>query len=202
MNPMMHAPSAAQDPKATDTDGLHGLARLLKKGAASEPASAPSHTEPPRAFTATVTQDLGDGGFELLCEDGERLQARRAFDCLLVPRPQDRIHGIRAGHDTWILHILERQDRAAETLLRPPGAARVRIECESLLLQAHQSLHLQADALMESAVAKTTVVKTHHSIDAGSLGVHVDNHLSLKGELATLNASALIKMDAAQIHMG
>lgn len=196
MNTLLHPVTTGQP---ISRDELHKTDR----SASNRRGDWPERARPARDnFSAIVLHGHGRNEFEVLNAQGERLRARQAFDCLVVPQAQDKVHCINIDNSVWILHVLERPDADATTVLRTPGTGRTRLECEALTVQASQTLQWQAQTLLESAVQRTTVVKGHHHIAAGSLSAHIDNHLSLSGEVATLNATALIKMDAAQIHMG
>ncbi|KVP52117.1 DUF3540 domain-containing protein [Burkholderia ubonensis] len=62
---------------------------------------------------ATIVDVLPDGRFVAAC-DGAKLHCRRAFSCLVEPRPGDRVAISRAdergAHVTYVTAILERPD--------------------------------------------------------------------------------------------
>jgi hypothetical protein len=76
--------------------------------------------------SAAVRHELG----EVLSHAGEAWRvrtatgvqhAKRALDCLVTPRPGDRVLLVCAGSQAWVLSVLSRPDDDAATTLSAPG---------------------------------------------------------------------------------
>jgi hypothetical protein len=115
---------------------------------------------------------------------------------------------VQAESQCWVLAVLVSARADEGVVLDAAGRA--------LTVQA-QDLHLQASrALVQESVTSTqrsrmtiqtcqerqTRVQGTDAHRAGSVLTHVERHHSVHAESATLTATSLLKVDAAQIHMG
>ena len=197
MNAAPSTPHAWQEAPATlhqsETDS-DALARLIHSRRSTV-------IEPAQLHVGTVIT-LGDSGSALgvRTQDGHCVPASLAAGCLLLPQTGDLVQVLTDRQGCWIVHVLEHGDATApRTLQLGPGT--VHIRAEALHLQA-QDLHLQADSLQETAQRKQSHIQGWSTTRAAFVDIHAERQLNLFGDVTTLVADALLKVDGAQIHMG
>jgi hypothetical protein len=163
------------------------LARLIL----GQPLSAPA----PAQLHIGILQACSDAQapLQVVLEGGGRLRARVAASCLLQPQAGDLVQLLQSQQRCWILQVLERADANAP----------YRLDVGHAELQLHAAvLHLQADSLQETALRKQSDIQGWSSTRAAFVELRAERQLNLFGGVAMLAGEALLKVDAAQIHMG
>ena len=176
------------------------LARLIHGHRAPQPtpsrASLPAQMyvgrmEPAAACALPASEAVQPYAVRL--QDGSCLQASKAASCPLQPQAGDLVQLLVCQAQAWIVHVLERHDPLAPSVLEL-GAGTVQLQAGEL--------HLQADTLRETALRKQSDIQGWSTTRAAFVDVHAERQLNLFGNTTTLLADALLKVDAAQIHMG
>lgn len=83
--------------------------------------------------------------------------------------------------------------------MRAPPAADVRVGAVSLVAEAIESF---VTRLLSRAKRSYRFVEETDQLRAGNIDQRATGHLNLRGETAVMHAGVLVKIDAAQIHMG
>lgn len=93
-----------------------------------------------------VVRNVRDTVFEVVGDRG-LLRARRAVDCLLEPRPGDRVLLLLDSRSCYILHILDRTDSDAEATVLLPSRTTVRTAASSPAPSDHNGFEQTGSAL-------------------------------------------------------
>lgn len=120
----------------------------MKTNLATSPVSRPSAAVPLPA--GTVLAPLTDGLW-LVATHNASVSCRRAFSCLIDPRPGDRVAICGSGGETFVLAVLERADQNTVTHLRVDG---------DLLLEATHDLQIRAGRELIGAAQQTLRLDT------------------------------------------
>lgn len=112
----------------------------MKTNIAALPVNRHAANEPLPA--GTVLAPLADGLW-LVDLPGASVPCRRAFSCLIEPRPGDRVAVWDNGGDTFVLAVLERADTGSAAHLRVDGDLRLEATRD---LQLHAGRELTGDA--------------------------------------------------------
>lgn len=183
------------------------LQRLMQQ--APPAVAAPSVARPAQVWVGSLHHERSPQGL-LQIQDlaGLWRPVQRAHSCLVPPQPGDLVQLVQTDNHCWAVAVLLSAD--------PEQGLVVDAQGQTLTLQA-QNLHLRADdTLQQEADTHTSRSRlcTHtsqerqtrvHGTDstrASNLLTHVQRHHSVHAGSATLTASSLLKVDAAQIHMG
>ncbi|MBR0651791.1 DUF3540 domain-containing protein [Roseomonas terrae] len=176
-----------------------------------------------------------EGAGLTLLAAGERLDARRAFSCLVDPEPGDRVLVARDHDAAFVLAVLERRGAAPMRVALPDGSAvtagegRLDLSAGTLVLQARQGEVMVEDLALRGAKATMRVgtataivealetlaervigrfrrsyrfVEETEQLRARDIDQRASGHLHLKGDTATIQAGAVVKVDGHQIHLG
>lgn len=176
---------------------------------------APTPKAAPRGGEATVARALDDGRYRL--DDGTT--AARAFSCVVVPEPGDRVL-LHEGKDglRYILHIL-RRPAPGTAALDVPGADRVTVSAPELRVQARSRLLLASTGEAELTAGAGRLSLAAERLDITVLGdlIQTARHvvgrcehwfheatglLRLHGRQAIVTAKEDIRVDAERISMG
>lgn len=112
-----------------------------RDGSAPQPAEAPRPSSAAGLLPARVFAVEADGRIGVAIGD-ERLWARQALSCLLVPEAGDRVLVARADGEVFVLAVLDRLLPDAMALA-VPGARRVVLAAPDVAIQGAERLTLQ-----------------------------------------------------------
>ncbi|APA88728.1 DUF3540 domain-containing protein [Paraburkholderia sprentiae WSM5005] len=139
---------------------------------------------------------------------GMQLCAKPAVSCIVVPQPGDLVQICVDGERCWVLAVLERRDAGSELAL-DFGDAPVTLRAREMRVEVSDGLSFEAARLTsraqlvtQAAAERQTRVSGTDTTHAGSTIVHNERHLAMHAKSAFVTASALMKIDAGQIHMG
>ncbi|MFX1762482.1 DUF3540 domain-containing protein [Paraburkholderia sp. A1RI-2L] len=121
---------------------------MMKTNLAASPVRRPSAAEPLPA--GAVLARLAEGLW-LVDMPGTSVSCRRAFSCLIDPRPGDRVAVCNSDGEAFVLAVLERPNHDAVTHLRVDG---------DLLLEATRDLQLRAGRELAGAAQQTLRLDT------------------------------------------
>ncbi|HEY4082588.1 MAG TPA: DUF3540 domain-containing protein [Burkholderiaceae bacterium] len=137
-----------------------------------------------------------------------RHAVRRALGCLIEPEDGDTAQLLLAGNTCWVLTVLERPDALAPLTLEA-GTRALHVRARDLCIAAERELrltaahlHSRAELCMQHAGERHSHVEGADAIQAGSVQIHADQHMGLHSHSTVMTASALLKLDGGQIHMG
>lgn len=169
------------------------LTRLMRGQRNTAPA-------PAQLFVGTVVEPVQANAALCVLGPHGNMPALLAASCLLLPHVGDLVQVLTDAQGCWVVCVLQQRDaQAPRTLQLGPGD--VHMQAQTLHLQA-RDLHLQADTLQESAQRRQSDIQGWSTMRAAFVDVHAQRQLKLFGNVTTLLADALLKVDGAQIHMG
>lgn len=199
------SPMPDVESEASDPDG--DLRRIMRAGeAASDPTlcDGPGHTTIGRVC---VCAEDGVDWFVTI-PSGAVLPAKVALSCVVRPQHGDLVQAYVVGNRCWLLAVLERNAGASELTL-DLGSGHVRLQADNLHIEASGQLTLnarhfanRAEVMTQAASERQTHISGTDATHAGCTMMHTERHLGLHAKSAAVTASGLLKVDAAQIHMG
>jgi len=200
---MSHAPSERDEvAEAHPADELHRLVRL--KNHASAQRSAVSVT----LIGVLMADETQRTSFVLPDMYGHLVEARLAASCLIQAQEGDLVQAVVTHKGAWILNVLERakpdtplvMDFAAQTL--QVHAQQLDVHTTSKLALTSKHLDMRASVMTQTADSRHSQVRGADSTRAGHSVMYTQGHLGMHAQSAVLTTDALLKIDAAQIHMG
>lgn len=180
--------------------------------------------------TAEVLAREGDG-YRLLLE-GREIPARRAFSCLVEPEPGDLVLLSGTGHVLAVLERRGgaqmrlalpdgatlavdggRLNLAAETMVLQATTGQVAMDTVNVnatradarigrLGLVAEAIETLAQRIIGRFRRSYRFVEESEHLRARDIEQRASGHLGLKGDTATIQAGVVVKVDAAQIHMG
>jgi len=152
--------------------------------------------------TLVKTQDADGTGF-WMDVGGEQLPVQVAASCLLRVEAGDWVHAVLAGGVIWVLSILKKHSTSNPAVSHlDVGEAELHVSAKTIRLHADQQIGLCAPLLTQAATNRQSHIDGTDSARVGNSIVHAQSHLSLHARSAMVTAASLLKVDAAQIHMG
>jgi hypothetical protein len=134
---------------------------------------------------------------------GEQVPAQAAASCLLRVEAGDWVHAVLAGGVIWVLSILKKNSANSPAVRHlDVGEAELLVSAKTIRLHADQEIGLHAPLLTQAATNRQSHIAATDSARVGNSIVHAKSHLSLHARSAMVTAASLLKVDAAQIHMG
>jgi hypothetical protein len=209
MNLLMPAQTAAgtaEAPAHTHADAHREALRALLERI--EPAADAARLPVDGVVLARIEDGAGPDSWFARLPSGELVRARVAVSCLVRPLRGDLVQLSAHPAGSWVTAILERA-AATQDLSLDFGNASVVLKARDLQLEAGDCLRLQAAHLENRANAVTTAAAERYAsisgtdaTHAGNTLLHTERHMGLHARSATITAESLLKVDAAQIHMG
>jgi len=134
---------------------------------------------------------------------GEQIPAQVAASCLLRVEAGDWVHAVLAGGVIWVLSILKKNSASSPAVRHLDlGEAELHVSAKTIRMRADQQIGLHAPLLTQVATNRQSHIDGTDSARVGNSIVHAKSHLSLHARSAMVTAASLLKVDAAQIHMG
>jgi len=162
-----------------------------------------------RMLVAQLEPALALGGaWQVRDEQGHLLSVERAHSCLMAPQPGDVVQLVCTVERCWVVAVLVSATPEAGLVLDASGR-RLSLQAQELHLCASAALHQQADVCssfsrlsLQTSQERQARIHGTDSTRAANALTRVDKHHSVHAGNASLTASTLLKVDAAQIHMG
>ena len=139
--------------------------------------------------------------FLMANEFGELQEVRRADSCLMALQAGDLVQAVSAQGLIWVLAILQ-STQVREEWVMNFGDRALRMSASRIELETSGQMSLRAQVLKQFSVDRHSRVENTDSIHAGNSLQHTERHMGLHAKSAMITASSLLKVDAAQIHMG
>lgn len=196
-----HISAVNHSPKHVDSSSTIDLERLVRQPRHS---SANHGAVAARMFVGVLIPDSGLGDSCLRINvDGEILPVQVAASCLLKVHAGDWVHAVLARDEVWVLSVLTRAEAGNDAVHELDfGGSELHISANKIRISAVQHLDMRAPLLTQHAQNRQSQIDGTDSAHVGNSLVHADSHLSLHARSAMVTAASLLKVDAAQIHMG
>lgn len=188
-------------------DAQLDLQRLMQQG---PQAAAQQHAaRAAQVWVAILSHDRSSQGL-IQVQDlaGLWRPVHRAHSCLVPPQPGDLVQLVQTETHCWVVAVLLSAHPEQGLVVDAKGQT-LTLQAQNLHLRAADTLQQEADTSTSSARLCTqtseerqTRVHGTDSTRACNILTHVQRHHSVHAGSATLTASSLLKVDAAQIHMG
>jgi hypothetical protein len=135
--------------------------------------------------------------------DGVVVPAQVAESCLLRVQAGDWVHAVLADGLVWVLSVLKKHSVGNAAVRQLDfGESELHISAKKICLSADHHIDIHAPLLTQVAKNRQSHIDGTDSSRVGNSIVHADGHLSLHARSAMVTAASLLKVDAAQIHMG
>lgn len=135
--------------------------------------------------------------------NGELVPVQVADSCLLRVEVGDLVHAVQADGVVWVLSVLKKNaSNAGDVRQLDFGESELHISAQKICMAAGQRIDIHAPLLTQTAKNRQSHVEGTDSARVGNSIVHAESHLSLHARSAMVTAASLLKVDAAQIHMG
>jgi hypothetical protein len=154
-----------------------------------------------RMLVGTLVLCSQNRDFLMANELGELKAVRRADSCLFDLQAGDLVQAVSAQGLIWVLAILQ-STQVREEWVMNFGDRAMRMSANSIELETSGQMSLRAQVLKQFSVDRHSRIKNTDSIHAGNSLQHTERHMGLHAKSAMITASSLLKVDAAQIHMG
>jgi hypothetical protein len=210
MNPLALS-SPAQPGIGADALVLSSAERDLQRLMQRPHAAPPGHisTQAAQVWVATLYNcDTSQGELQAQDPSGAWLTVLRAHSCLVAPQPGDLVQVVQAGEQCWAVNVLV-SATPDQGLVLDANGQKLTLAAQDLHLRATGRLSQEADIRASSArlcidtiQERQTRVHGTDTLRAQHAMTHVERHHSVHAGSATLTAGSLLKIDAAQIHMG
>lgn len=189
--------------------------------------SRPSHTHmrgrkvhrPPSIITDHITMN-NDG--RLCLQRHGALTLVTATSCLIQPQTGDLVSAVLCQHQVFVTAVLQRQQPASPLVLSSGNVPmhllapaleihspeRVEIHTANFSLLARttlwvaKTLHQIADTLFVRAKHAHRQVENTDHIQARHINQQAEQSLLINSRIGSVNASAVLRIDGGQIHMG
>ncbi|WP_156293736.1 MULTISPECIES: DUF3540 domain-containing protein [Serratia] len=169
-----------------------------------------------------VDQVMADGPGHLYLQQYPELEVITAASCLVSPQPGDRVSAVLYHHQAFVTAILQRQQPDAPLVLNSGNVPlhllapaleihspeRVEIHTGHFSVVARisqwvaQTLHQVVDTLFVQAKHAHRQVENTDEVQARHISQHAEQSLLINSRIGSLNASAVLRIDGGQIHMG
>jgi hypothetical protein len=138
-----------------------------------------------------------------LSVDGQLYPVQVAVSCLMQVDAGDWVHAVYSDETVWVLSVLKKNDSSKVALQRLNfGEAELEICARKISIKADLQMDLQAPLIAQKAKNRKSHIEATDNTRVGNSLVHADGHMSLHARSAMVTAESLLKIDAAQIHMG
>ena len=138
---------------------------------------------------------------------GDFYSVKAALSCLIQPQVGDLVQVLQSHTLCWVLAVLERDTQQALQL--DFGTQTVNINAQRMTLNVAEQLQFKAEqirdeanVLIQTAADRQSHIQGTDSTYVGSMALKAERHLGIHAGMANLKAKSLLKIDAAQIHMG
>lgn len=199
----------------------HATVLRFRKLSRRQTGGAPVAPSAPECIARLATLEADKTG--LLYIAGYRHRVLKiAVSCLTQPEVGDRVRFIEAGDELIVLDLLSCAD-TGRCLTLSSQQANLKIYAQQLAIEARDTLSLSSDHLSvvsrtcrwladclqqcarflhQRAVHAERRVEQCDTVLAKHLVQTAEQSYRLESKLAAINASAVLKIDGAQIHMG
>ncbi|WP_212408483.1 DUF3540 domain-containing protein [Erwinia sp. E602] len=199
----------------------HATVSRFRKLSRRQPGGAPVAPTAPECIARLATLEADKTG--LLYIAGYRHRVLKiAVSCLTQPEVGDRVRFIEEGDNLIVLDLLYCAD-AGRCLTLSSQQPRMKIYSQQLDIEARDALSLTSDRLsvvsrscrwladhlqqcvrylQQRSVHAERRVEQCDTVLAKHLVQSAEQSYRLESKLAAINASAVLKIDGAQIHMG
>ncbi len=181
-------------------------------------ATAPITVSRPQLITGFIGQRAG----QLHIDVYPTLALQVAPSCLLLPQSGDLVSAVLHDDQVFVTAVLQRLDASAPLVL-DGGEVALHLVAPSLTLQGTESVEIQTDRLSLLTrtsrwvadtlhqVAQSLFVRASHAqrkvefvdeVEARHISQQAGQSLALNARMGSINASAVLKIDGGQIHMG
>lgn len=150
------------------------------------------------------------------------LEVITAASCLIAPQPGDRVSAVLYQHQAFVTAILQRRQPDAPLVLNSGNVPlhllapaleihspeRVEIHTGHFSVVARisqwvaKTLHQVVDTLFVQAKHARRQVENTDEVQARHISQHAEQSLLINSHIGSLNASAVLRIDGGQIHMG
>ena len=152
---------------------------------------------------ALIAEPKADDSSLWMDVDGAIVPVQVAASCLLRVQAGDWVHAVLASDEVWVLSVLKRSTSGRDAVHELDfGESELHISAKKIRMSADQHLHINAPLLTQTAKNRQSQIEGTDSAHVGNCIVHADSHMSLHARSAMVTAASLLKVDAAQIHMG
>lgn len=182
-------------------------------------SECPPATPGPQLLTGLICQHAGKS---LHLDTFAQLPLLVAPGCLLKPQPGDLVSAVLHDQQVYVTAVLQRMDAEAPLvidggdvalhLVAPAlsfeGVESVEIKTARLSLLTRTSrwvadtLHQVAQSLFVRAGNAQRKVDYVDEVEARHISQHAGQSLALNARMGSINASAVLKIDGGQVHMG
>lgn len=169
-----------------------------------------------------VDQVMADDQGRLYLQHYTELEVMTAASCLVSPQPGDRVSAVLYHHQVFVTAILQRQQPDAPLVLNSgnvplhllasaleihsPGHVEIHTGHFSVVARISQwvaqTLHQVVDTLFVQAKQAHRQVENTDEVQARHISQHAEQSLLINSRIGSLNASAVLRIDGGQIHMG
>ena len=164
------------------------------------------HSERIRVCRLQTLADSDWLGFE--DSHGDFYPVKAALSCLIQPQAGDLVQVLQTQAQCWVLAVLER-DTPQQALQLDFGTQAVSINAQQVSFNVAEQLQFKAEeiraeanVLIQAAADRQSHISGTDTTYAGSVALKAERHLGIHAGMANLKAKSLLKIDAAQIHMG
>jgi hypothetical protein len=195
------APEVLLEPSALCTKPIQSAEQDLKRMVSGE-----HHSERIRIGhlqTLLGSQLLGFEGSK-----GGVYPVKIALSCLIQPQAGDLVQILQTHAQCWVLSVLERET-PQQALQLDFGIHAVNINAQQMTFNvagqlqfSAEEIKAEANVLIQNAADRQSHITGTDSTYAGSVVLKAERHLGIHAGMANLKAKSLLKIDAAQIHMG
>jgi Protein of unknown function (DUF3540) len=135
--------------------------------------------------------------------DGGLWPVQVADSCLWQVQSGDWVCAVLANQTAWVMSVLQQQPPHNSAIRHLNlGDAELHISAKKICMTAQQHIDIQAPQLSQIAGNRQSTVHGTDSTRVSNSVLYADSHLSLHAKSAMVTAESLLKVDAAQIHMG
>lgn len=184
-----------------DAGSALDLERMVRRPRNSQPTNS-AVTARMLVGAMMASQDTGQTS---LCMDvdGELVAVQVAESCLLRVEVGDWVHAVLADGVVWVLAVLKKHALHASGVRQLDfGESELHISAQKICMTADKQIGIHAPLLTQAAKNRQSQIEGTDSARVGNSIIHADSHLSLHARSAMVTAASLLKVDAAQIHMG
>lgn len=185
-------------------------------------STAPTKIKPYPLPTQLTDQVAKDGNGRLFLRQQPALTLCTAASCLVQPQVGDLVSAVIHQQQVFVTAILQRQQAETPLVLNSGevpmyfqapameihSTDRIAIHTRRFSLFTHTSmwvaktLHQVADALFTRAKHAHRQVENTDEVHAKHISQQAEQSLIINSRIGSLNASAVLKIDGGQIHMG
>lgn len=138
---------------------------------------------PPAVAEGRVRALLDNGRFLVELDDGRQLRGKRAWSCLVLPEPEDRVALIETGADCFVVAVLERPGGGSLEITLPgethicSGSHPLRLSGAELEVRATRRMELHAPQAVVHGTRLRVVCDEIHSVVRKAISVVTESRL-------------------------